>query len=306
MTDAYFELNMFKERYIAFGVAIAVTAGGVALARAGLYGYSLFVAFPLLLGAALSAMVRPGSGIAAGIVGGMVGFLGLGILFVAGAAGAVCLVMALPLVLPFVILGAWIASRDIGDRRHWMFLMIPATLAFDTAAKPPLYEVRTALEIAAPPERVWENVVAFPELPPPLEWHFRTGLAYPIRARIEGAGPGAVRYCEFSTGAFVEPIEVWDAPRLLRFRVTENPAPMREWSLWGEAHPKHLHGYMVAERGQFRLTALPGGRTLLEGTTWYRHGLWPAHYWRWWSDAIIHRIHLRVLRHIRTLSDGSG
>ena len=39
--------------------------------------------------------------------------------------------------------------------------------------------------------------------------------------------------------------------------------------------------------------------TRLEGTTWYQHGLWPSQYWRLWSDAIIHKIHLRVLRHIR-------
>lgn len=30
----------------------------------------------------------------------------------------------------------------------------------------------------------------------------------------------------------------------------------------------------------------------------YRHRLWPSAYWRLWSDAIIHRIHMRVLRHI--------
>lgn len=35
-----------------------------------------------------------------------------------------------------------------------------------------------------------------------------------------------------------------------------------------------------------------------EGTTWYRHGLWPSSYWKLWADAILHRIHLRVLRHI--------
>ena len=41
------------------------------------------------------------------------------------------------------------------------------------------------------------------------------------------------------------------------------------------------------------------GRWQLEGTTWYRHNLWPATYWQVWSDYIIHRIHLRVLEHIK-------
>jgi hypothetical protein len=169
-----------------------------------------------------------------------------------------------------------------------------------------MFEVRSAIEVAAPPETVWRHVVTFSELPPPREWYFRTGIAYPQRARIEGSGPGAVRYCEFSTGPFVEPIRVWDEPRLLRFDVTANPAPMQEWSPYAEVHPKHLHGYLVSKQGQFRLIPLANGKTLLEGTTWYQHGLWPAEYWRWWSDAIIHRIHLRVLEHIRTLAEAEG
>jgi hypothetical protein len=60
---------------------------------------------------------------------------------------------------------------------------------------------------------------------------------------------------------------------------------------------------MVSKRGQFRLTRLENGHTLLEGTTWYQHGLWPGGYWRLWSDAIIHRIHLRVLEHVRELAE---
>ena len=31
--------------------------------------------------------------------------------------------------------------------------------------------------------------------------------------------------------------------------------------------------------------------------------MWPAFYWRLWSDAIIHRIHLRVLNHIKELAE---
>jgi hypothetical protein len=159
--------------------------------------------------------------------------------------------------------------------------------------------VRTAIEVNAPPEKVWNQVVAFAEIPPPKELLFRAGIAYPMRAEISGHGVGAVRHCVFSTGPFVEPIEVWDEPRLLQFGVTANPAPLNEISPHGNIQPPHLHGYFVSEKGQFSLTALPGGRTRLEGTTWYQHTMWPAGYWHLWSDYIIHKIHLRVLEHIR-------
>jgi hypothetical protein len=31
--------------------------------------------------------------------------------------------------------------------------------------------------------------------------------------------------------------------------------------------------------------------------------MWPAAYWHLWSDYIIHRIHGRVLDHIKTLAE---
>lgn len=64
------------------------------------------------------------------------------------------------------------------------------------------------------------------EIPPPVEWIFRAGIAYPIRAEMRGSGSGAERYCVFSTGAFVEPIQAWDEPPPPQiFRDLESPAP---------------------------------------------------------------------------------
>jgi hypothetical protein len=115
-----------------------------------------------------------------------------------------------------------------------------------------------------------------------------------------------VRRCSFSTGDFVEPIEVWDEPRLLRFSVTQCPPPMQEWNPFhdhDEVHAAHLHGYFQARRGQFELEPQPDGTTLLRGTTWYSHGLRPESYWWLWSDALVHTIHRRVLEHIRTAAE---
>jgi hypothetical protein len=186
-------------------------------------------------------------------------------------------------------------------------LVLPLIMGGEALApeRPPLLLVRTAIVVNAPPEVVWPHVVAFPELPRPTEWLFRTGVAYPIGARIEGAGVGAVRHCEFTTGPFVEPITVWEPPRRLAFRVASQPDPMEEWTLWGELRPAHVeNGYFASERGEFRLTPLPGGRTRLEGTTWYRHRITPTAYWRVWSDWILHAIHQRVLSHVKARAEG--
>src|SRR6185436_19561820 len=112
------------------------------------------------------------------------------------------------------------------------------------------------------------------------QWFFRQGIAYPVRARIDGRGVGAVRHCEFSTGAFVEPITAWEEPSRLAFDVTSQPPPMTEWSPYQDLHPPHLDSTIRSRRGEFRLIALPGGRTRLEGRTWYTLSLYPQLYWR--------------------------
>jgi polyketide cyclase/dehydrase/lipid transport protein len=287
-------------------------AGGIALLRSGVYGWTVFVVFPVMLGGLGSWVFRPTNGEGAVATGAITVAVATCSLLILGLEGVICVGMALPLTAPLGALGGWLMYHAEPSRLArgggvaLLLLLPPAGVIWDTQARPPVFEVRSTMEIDAPPERVWKYVVSFPDLPEPREWFFRAGLAYPRRARIEGTGVGAVRYCEFSTGPFVEPIEIWDEPRLLRFRVTENPAPMHEWSPYAQVAPKHLHGYLISQKGQFRLTRLSGDRTLLEGATWYRHGLWPAEYWRWWSDAIIHRIHLRVLNHIRTLAEAGG
>jgi len=120
-----------------------------------------------------------------------------------------------------------------------------------------------------------------------------------VRTSLKGRGPGAVRHCIFTTGAFVEPITIWDEPRRLAFDVAAQPPPLEEWTPRGDLKAAHLDGYLRSRRGEFRLVPLANGSTRLEGSTWYTHDLWPATYWRLWTDGIIHRIHARVLRHIK-------
>ena len=279
----------------------------------GSYGWSLFVALPFCLGlfsVLLYSYHAPRTLWTCFNVSLLpVGVLGVLLLAVA-VEGLICILMAAPLALAFAALGGW-AGYFI-QANYWhakgsaailsvMLLVMPASFGAEGLMdlQRPTFAVRTSIDVSAPPEQVWQQVVAFAQIPPPKEMLFRAGVAYPIRAEISGHGPGAVRHCIFSTGAFVEPIEVWDEPRLLKFGVTSSPAPLNELTPYGHIEPRHLHGYFVSEEGQFLLTPLPGVGTRLEGTTWYRHSMWPAAYWHLWSDYIIHRIHLRVLNHIR-------
>jgi uncharacterized membrane protein YhaH (DUF805 family) len=300
-------------------VSIAVTSVmGLAFTLLGTqvvaqYGWGLFVGLPFCLGlfAVLTHSYHEPRSFAECVTIAVLPVAILGaVLLVVAIEGVICLAMGAPLASVLALLGGSLGF--VIQAAHWGRRQAPAMLSMVVLLTPGLYgvehftrpqpgvfEVKSAIEINAPPERVWEKVVTFTEIPPPKETLFRAGLAYPIRAEITGHGAGAVRHCVFSTGPFIEPIIVWDQPHLLRFAVTENPAPMNELTPYGHIEPKHLHGYFESHQGQFLLTELPGGRTRVEGTTWYSHSMWPETYWHWWSDYIIHRIHMRVLEHIR-------
>jgi hypothetical protein len=301
----------------AFKAAIILGIGGAfasvfLLRTMPVYGLGIFLGVPATMGVLAGIWARraaKGFASAAGVVTMALFVAGSSFLLI-GFEGLFCMAMALPIALPCGLFGVWIGYGATGTRPNRHGLIVPALLLaplmttgeYLLRLQAPLTSVESHVEINASPGYVWHNVISFSEIPEPTEWMFRAGLAYPKRARIEGSGPGAIRYCEFSTGPFVEPIQVWDEPRLLRFSVAHNPEPMREFSPY-DIHPAHLHGYFESKQGQFVLTALPNGRTLLTGTTWYRQSLWPGPYWRLWSDAIVHRIHLRVLNHIKTVSE---
>jgi uncharacterized membrane protein YhaH (DUF805 family) len=296
---------------------LAIPTAVVLTHVAGNYGWSLFVGLPFVMGL-LTVMLftyhERRSLIeclaAAGLSVVVISLL----LFALALEGLICIAMAAPLAAVLACVGGWVGyllqshpRRVAAGVYPALLLVLPAAFLLESAVdrEPPVFEVVTAIEVNAPPQEVWRQLIAFGEMAAPKEWIFRLGIAYPIRAEIHGSGPGAVRHCVFSTGAFVEPITVWDEARRLRFSVAANPPPMQEWTPYDDLDPPHLKGFLESTGGQFLLTPLAGGRTRLEGTTWYRHSLWPASYWKLISDQIIHRIHLRVLCHIQSQSEAT-
>ncbi len=306
--------------HAAVSVALGVLLGGVMIAISiyGLssYGASLFVGTPLLMGATSSWFFnrrQPQTFAASAGIGALTvisGFMGM---FLFALEGVICLIMTVPMAMPVAALGALLgkAIADTSRRPDWemagTLCMLPLWAYGETLpAKETERVVLTTVHIDAPPSAVWQQVVSFPELPAKRAWYFRLGIACPERARIVGSGVGATRYCEFSTGSFVEPITVWDEPRRLAFDVTRQPPPMFELSPYPDVHPPHLTGFLQSTRGEFQLIALPSGGTRLEGRTWYRSSTYPAWYWSAWYDLWIHKIHQRVLKHVKGLSEADS
>jgi uncharacterized membrane protein YhaH (DUF805 family) len=315
-------LPMFRDRPAALSLTVVVLVAFVSswvAFRSKTYGWALFVGMPFGLGLASSLLYGAASPkslfqcVKIGLLTMTVYILGL---IALAFEGLICVAMVLPFAIALTVLGSsvgYVIQRRALPNAVTPGLLIlalagtPVLVGFDWAAHRPVPQfcATSSIRIAAPIERVWDHVVSFAELDEPTEWLFKAGVAYPKHAVIEGQGVGAIRHCVFSTGKFVEPIIVWDQPHHLKFTVTETPPPMDELSPYRNLRPPHLEGLMKSEMGEFRLETQADGSTVVHGTTWYRHGMWPAFYWRLWADAIIHRIHLRVLRHIKTLAENS-
>lgn len=299
------------------GAGIATGLAILALTTVGFggYGLPLFLGSPFIVGAITAYVLNRRYPATARETNEVVL---LTICAIAGAAiafvleGVVCIAMALPLAIVVSLLGSrfgrFVARRDRTSSAYAIVvaLTIPISTPLVDPEKGealPLHAVQTVIEIDADTGTVWRHVIAFPPLAPPTEPIFRTGVAYPVRADIAGAGVGAIRYCVFSTGAFVEPIRAWQPGRLLAFDISAMPDPMRELTPYGTARPPHLDGYLRTTRGEFRLIPIGAHRTRIVGTTWYDLRMAPDFYWSGYADWLIGKIHRRVLTHIKQLSE---
>jgi uncharacterized membrane protein YhaH (DUF805 family) len=308
-------------------VALLVTSvlGGAAtllsVRALGVYGWGLFVALPFCLGlfsVLLHGYHQPRNLSSCLVVACLsVALLG-GLLLAFAVEGIICLFMAAPIALILALMGGSIGY--VIQQKQWeraqtqatftaVLLFVPFIMGTE-ALKPResrLLQVSTQIEIDAPPENVWRFLVSFPALPPPTQWPFRVGIAFPIRSTLRGSGLGAQRECQFSSGQFVERIQVWEENQRLKFSISSEPPVMEELSPYGHIHTRHIDGqYFQAQDAEFELVRLPNGHTLLTGTSHYRNRMWPVAYWHLWSDAIVHQIHLRVFQHIKHLAEAEG
>jgi len=281
----------------------------------GVYGWGVFVALPFCMGMAsvlIHTYHRPQT-LASCLLVSVVSVLVVGVvLFALAIEGFVCIIMAVPVATPLAMLGGVLGfliqrNKRIVPQGSMMCILaiLPLTLTGVEKVKaidPPLSVVETSIRIHAPAEKVWQNLVEFSDIPPSTEWLFRLGVAQPIRAVIDGNGVGALRRCDFSTGTFVERIEGWEQNRYFAFSVVSAAEGMREFSPYN-IHPRHLDGYFVPRAAEFHLISNADGTTTLKGTSRYRNAMWPGRYWQLWSDAIIHRVHVRVFEHVKRLAE---
>jgi hypothetical protein len=153
--------------------------------------------------------------------------------------------------------------------------------------------VSDTIIVNAPPAKVWNNVVGFKRIKAPNTfWLFRVGMPSPIESTVEGYYKGAGRKCIFSNGyIFDERIATYQPGHNLTFDVTHQP------------RDPEIMNHIDILRGQFLLKDNGNGTTTLIGNSWYKLYVFPTWYYDIWAQSITRNVHLRVMQHIKELSE---
>ena len=214
--------------------------------------------------------------------------------------GVVCLVIVSPALYVFILCGILLGRVWFHPNYSKLQLTIFPLLALITLGESVYHSERQAVVtdrilIQAPPAKVWPHVLAFPEIPDaPDYWIFRLGLPYPTTTTNGGNFVGADRQCIFSNGVVIkERVAEFVPNEKLTFDVAEQPTD------------PEAYGHITLHRGQFILQDNHDGTTTLVGSSWYTLHVRPRWYFDLWTRDMSRAVHLRVMNHIRRLSEQS-
>jgi hypothetical protein len=212
--------------------------------------------------------------------------------------GYICLIIVSPLLIGFVIAGTFIGKVMFRRKNNKINSSIIGTLivifAADLVSNHEYTNmVSDTMVINAPVEKVWPLVVAYEPIKEKENyWLFRIGMPSPVQSTVDGYCVGAGRKCIFSNGyTFDEKMTVYDVNKNLTFDIVKQP------------RDPEIMGHIDIQRGQFLLTDNGDGTTTLVGNSWYKLYVFPVWYYDIWASSITRNVHLRVMEHIKILSE---
>lgn len=212
--------------------------------------------------------------------------------------GVICLIIVSPLLWSFIVAGTF-AGRTMFKRDNTTLnvsivaLLLLVFVIDSTSVHHYENMVADSIIIKAPVSTVWKNVVAYKRnTSPDKYWLFKLGMPSPVESTTEGYYLGAKRKCIFSNGyVFDEKIVVYDENKNLTFDIT------------GQPRDPEIMGHIDILRGQFLLKDNGDGTTTVTGNSWYRLYVFPAWYYDIWAKSITRNVHLRVMEHIKQISE---
>jgi uncharacterized membrane protein YhaH (DUF805 family) len=314
-TDARTRITVEAFKGACAGIGLTVLAVAMSTLVFGVYGTGLFVVSPFIIGAVTAYMGNHRSDIggratwalvnSAAVLGGLA-------LLALALEGLICIVVIAPLWLLFSAVGGFIGRAIARATRRPLrstsaaLAVIPLIYALEAILPASVtYENEVSIDINAPPAAVWRSITAMGHIEEPPGLLFRLGIAHPLSGRLVGEGVGAERHGEFSTGIAVERITEWTPNYRLAFVVLNDVPTVRELSPYDHVHAPHVVGYFATTVASFELEDRGAQMTRLTLRSTHVLRLEPTLYWLPLVNWVVEENKVRVLRHIRLLSERS-
>lgn len=266
----------------------------------GIFIYSSFILVPILMGLVCAWYWHPLQLKTSRYIGwsAVTSIIAILASFIFLKEGFICLIIVSPLIFGFVLTGS-LVGRIINRRRNntlnvSLFGVIFVLIAADTFSKHEnVSMVSDTIIVNVPIDKVWPLVVEYePITLKENYWLFEVGMPSPVQSTVDGHEVGAGRKCIFSNGyVFDEKMVVYKPNEELTFDIISQP------------HDPEIMGHIDILRGQFILKDNGDGTTTLIGNSWYRLYVFPAWYFNIWSESITRNVHLRVMEHIKIMSE---
>jgi hypothetical protein len=271
------------------------------LINSGLLIFSEFVIIPILMGITNAYFLRNLYTLKTRKLVGIScinGLIAIVLSYIFLKEGTICLVIVSPLLFCFIFLGILMGRgmfhRD-NDTINVSIISLLLIVFVADSVSTHHYEnmVSDKIVINAPATEVWKHVVAYKRIEAPEKfWLFKIGMPSPVESTADGYYLGAKRKCIFSNGyVFDEKIVTYDEGKNLTFDITHQP------------RDPEIMGHIDILRGQFLLKDNGNNTTTLVGNSWYRLYVFPTWYYDIWAQSITRNVHLRVMEHIKQLSE---
>lgn len=268
----------------------------------GIFVFSSFIVVPLLMGAICAWYWHPLQLKTKHIIGWSLvnTIVACAVSFVFLKEGVICLLIVSPLILIFMVTGVLLTRLLIKRKNNTLNsslagLALLIIVADTFSAHENVQLVSDTMIVNAPIEKVWPHVVAYKPITLEEEyWLFQIGMPSPVQSTVDGYEAGAGRKCIFSNGyVFDEKMIVYKPNDELTFDILTQP------------HDPEIMGHIDILRGQFLLKDNGDGTTTVIGNSWYKLYVFPGWYFNMWSKSITRNVHLRVMEHIKLLSEGN-
>jgi len=230
--------------------------------------------------------------------------------FVVGWEGAICVVMALPIMLPIASIGGILGAvrwlrRPSASVAAAMLPLVLAPLEHQVPAPLGVHRLESSIAIQAPPAAVWEQIVEVPaiteaEQRPAL--FTRMGFPRPVSATLDRRAVGGVRRARFERGVlFLETVTHFEPTHRLKFTIAAQTDSIPPTTL--DAHVTIGGPYFDVLSGEYTIEPRPGGRVVLHLVSELRVTTHFNFYARLWVDSIMRSIQENILVVIRARAE---